>query len=252
MSGERSRWESLARDPYYAVVNMERYRDAGARTDARREFFESGAQDVARTLELLDSLAGGRVFRHALDFGCGVGRLTIPLSSRCQRISGADISEGMLAEARRNAGEAGAHNADFVSSDALIEDAGGDRFDLVHSYIVFQHIAPRVGLEITRKLLHRLEAGGFGALHYTFARRAPLARRVVNRLRRWLPPINVAANLLQRHPPFQPFIPMNNYQLPELLALLAEHRAERVLGLFTDHAGHLGVMLVFEKGGERE
>jgi SAM-dependent methyltransferase len=251
MSGERGRWESLARDPYFAVVNKERYRDAGSREDARRDFFESGESDVAATFEVLASLAGARTFRHALDYGCGVGRLTIPLSSRCERVTGADISEAMLAEARRNATEMGADNTCFVRSDQLFAGEGAGRFDLIHSYIVFQHIAPRVGLEITRNLLGRLEPGGFGALHYTFARMAPLGRRMVNRLRRWIPPINAAVNLVQRQPAFQPFIPMNNYQLPALLAQLAEHGAERLLGRFTDHDGHLGVMLFFEKGRER-
>ncbi len=52
-----------------------------------------------------------------LDVGCGTGRHSIELARRGYRPTGIDMSAGMLAEARRNAGEAGV-TVEWVKADA--------------------------------------------------------------------------------------------------------------------------------------
>jgi 2-polyprenyl-3-methyl-5-hydroxy-6-metoxy-1,4-benzoquinol methylase len=52
-----------------------------------------------------------------LDVGCGVGRHAIPLASRGYHVTGIDISEGMLAEARKRAAQA-ALDVEWVHADA--------------------------------------------------------------------------------------------------------------------------------------
>src|SRR5215212_8030883 len=65
------------------------------------EFFASGEAHVAQLLRVLHehsaSFRGGR----CLDFGCGVGRLTIPLSHSFERTVGVDVARSMIAVARR-------------------------------------------------------------------------------------------------------------------------------------------------------
>ena len=58
---------------------------------------------------------------NALDFGCGVGRLVIPLAKISTSAVGIDVSESMLAEARKNCELNSVHNIDLVKSDDAFE-----------------------------------------------------------------------------------------------------------------------------------
>lgn len=69
--------------------------------------------EVEFLLELLDLPRGSRI----LDMGCGTGRHAILLAQRGYRVTGVDLSEGMLAEARKAASEAGVE-VEWVHEDA--------------------------------------------------------------------------------------------------------------------------------------
>ena len=245
---ERSRWERLARDPYYAVINAESNRSNRFDDEARQTLVDSGERDVAETIdEVRRWLAPDFRPRQAVDFGCGVGRLTIPLARVCGHVTGIDISEAMLVEARRNCREAGVDNATFVNSNEYFSQAPETRVpvDFVHAFIVFQHIPPRAGMWLARELVGRLRPGGIGALHFTYARRAPRLRQAVNRMRRHVPLVNRLANVVQHRPANEPFIPMNNYDLGALYRLLSDSGCREVHARLTDHGGHLGAKLIF-------
>jgi SAM-dependent methyltransferase len=65
------------------------------------EFFATGEAQVAHWLQRAAD-AGLTVPRgHAVDFGCGIGRLTQALGRRFEHVTGIDISETMVAIARR-------------------------------------------------------------------------------------------------------------------------------------------------------
>lgn len=250
LASERDRWERLARDPYYAVLNVEEHRE-GSMTDGQRErFARSGDEDMARTFEEIRRwVAPGFAPRVAVDFGCGVGRLTIPIARVARHVTGIDISERMLEEARRNCESNGVGNATFVSSEEYFASARAaeEAVDFVHAYIVFQHMPPPTGMWVADALVRRLAPGGVGALHFTYGRRTSRLRRVVNRLRRVMPGVNALVNLAQRRPLSEPLIPMNAYDLGALFTLLADLGCTHVHARFTDHGGHVGAMLVFQK-----
>jgi len=66
-------------------------------------FFESGRGHVEAVLASCKRYFGeGFQPRRLLDFGCGVGRVLLPFAELCEAVVGVDISESMLAEARRN------------------------------------------------------------------------------------------------------------------------------------------------------
>ena len=106
--------------------------------------------------------------RSVLDFGCGVGRMLLPLAARCQRAVGVDVSESMLAEAGEHCRRRGLSNVDLVRSDGDDLSSLGT-FDLVHSFIVFQHISPDRGEATLRELGRVLNPGGVGVLHFAYA-----------------------------------------------------------------------------------
>src|SRR5687768_4936060 len=102
---ERSRWQELGtREPYWAVCTEERFRASTLSEADRIEFLASGEREVARTFELIDRhIAPGFRPGLSLDYGCGVGRLALPIARRSERAIGVDISDAMLVEARANA-----------------------------------------------------------------------------------------------------------------------------------------------------
>lgn len=122
------RWEALAQSDaeFYICTEL-------ASGD---DFFASGERDVERML----SIAAGRVARWktALEIGCGVGRLTIPMSRRFERVIAVDIAPTMLRKLADNC-----VRRDVSSVTPMLAD---DRWELVepidfcYSRIVFQHI----------------------------------------------------------------------------------------------------------------
>jgi SAM-dependent methyltransferase len=241
-------WKSYGTDdPYYGVLSDERFRRGRMDDEARRAFFTSGEQHVDAILGILRTeLGADGAPARALDFGCGVGRLAIPLAARCGQVVGVDVSEAMLAEAERNAVEAGAANVAFLPSDDSLSRVDGT-FDLLHSHIVFQHIPPARGVRIFAAMLERLRPGGFGAVHFTYGKELPPVRRLGYAVRRHVPLANRAANLLRGRPASAAFMQMNDYDLNRLFGILHDHGCGRVAVRLTDHGGFRGAVLFFQK-----
>src|SRR5947209_17814502 len=98
------RWGN--RDPYRGVLFHERYKRRSLNENLN-EFFDTGESYIGSLMQHLEVLYPGLPRRTAVDFGCGVGRLSIPLAKRFQNVIGVDISSGMLDEARRNCSKFG-------------------------------------------------------------------------------------------------------------------------------------------------
>jgi SAM-dependent methyltransferase len=246
--GTDAAWEAYgAADPYFGVLSDDRFRAADRDGEARRAFFAAGERDVAAVFRVFAERPGGEPApRRALDFGCGVGRLVIPLARRCEAVVGVDVSPSMLTEAARNCREAGVANVSFARSDDRLSALEGT-FDFVHSYIVFQHVPPRRGEAIFRLLLDRLEPGGRGAVHFTFGRDASRLRHLVHAARGALPGVNGLVNLAQRRRWGYPFMQMHLYDPARLLRILHGAGCPDVHLSLTDHGGWLGAMLYFRK-----
>lgn len=248
MNSDRA-WEKFGQiSPYFGVLSHERFQGRTIDGDARAEFFASGAAQVKDLLQTVRThLAPDFTPRRALDFGCGVGRITIPLAREVDQVVGMDISPSMLGEAARNCEAEHVGNVQLVPSDDELTQATG-RFDLVHSYIVFQHIAPARGERIFRAMLDRLEEGGIGVAHFTFAKRLPAWRRWAQTAAARIPYLYSVTNLLRGRAFSYPLMQMNRYDLNRLFTILMDGKCHEVYTLFSDHGGHLGVVLYFRKG----
>lgn len=205
-----SDWDELARrEPYFAVLTDRRY--LGKLDDAaRREFFASGEADVARLFALAGEPARPRA---ALDFGCGVGRLTLALAKRAERVVGCDVSPEMTTLARKNAAEAGITNATFAQSLDQLRD---QRFDFIVSLIVFQHIPTREGLRMLEELLALLAPGGVAVLHFSLRRPGSALRRAMRRIRANVPLIHRVAQWWEGDELRLPYMQMNEYDPAEV------------------------------------
>ncbi len=90
-------WDQHAKsDPMWAVL-MDPERDLG-RWDPR-EFFETGQADIAYALHAIRRLGFPLQRTRALDFGCGLGRLSQALACYFDRVDGVDVAPAMVKQA---------------------------------------------------------------------------------------------------------------------------------------------------------
>jgi SAM-dependent methyltransferase len=235
------------------VLTHDPFRSDNLTEEARGRFFDSGERYVAYILSTIRrDLDIDLQPTKGLDFGCGVGRLTIPLARVCQSIVGVDVSESMLAEAAKNCREHGIANATFAKSDEGLSGAAGS-LDFVHSFIVFQHIPCKRGEAIFQRLIDLLKEDGIGVLHFTYAwsSRTSLARRFLADAYRGVPLLFGVRNWLKGRPMTEPMMQMNRYDLTQILRSLQESGCHRVHVRFTE-TGYFGnpfygVTLLFQK-----
>lgn len=204
-------------DPYFAVLSCSEFRKDSIAAN-RAAFFQSGEMFIEHSLQQIDENFGTLERGSALDFGSGVGRLTIPLCRRFKEVVGVDVSPGMREEAAKNLAEAGLTNCEQVSS---LPELGERRFDLVISYIVLQHIPCSRGYQIIADLLSRLKIGGVAHLHCSLRRELSPLRRLSYNIRQHVPFAHNVMNVLQGKPARDPKVLMNEYDLPTVLRLFA-------------------------------
>jgi SAM-dependent methyltransferase len=247
-SGSNEHWEKYGKlDPYFGVFSHAQFQTPHLSQAALDEFFASGAEHLTAIVDIVrHHLRPDFQPRTSLDYGCGVGRITVPLARLCARVVGVDVSQSMLREARRNCETRGVSNVDLIRSDDLLSVVP-ESFDFIHSFIVLQHIPPSKGELLIRTLIHRLAGEGVGVLQLTYYRRASPMRRVLHWMRRHVPGVHNVANLVQGRGVQYPLMDMYNYDLNRVLAILQELGCHECHVRFTDHGGHLGVVLFFVK-----
>lgn len=231
-------WEEWGkRNPYYGVLTQEQYdRDRIARS--KDEFFASGEDHVSRTIGEIEKHFGPMSKNNALDFGCGVGRILIPLSRRFTSVTGMDISVSMLKEAVRNIQERGINNIELLHSDDDLSPLRR-RFDFIHTYIVLQHIAPRRGYRIIRNLFQHLSPGGAFLIHVCVQRKLPFLSEFRYRIRHQLPYAFMLRNLIRGRGLLEPTIHMNEYNVTVLLNIFRLAGFDELVTKLEDHGSFL-------------
>jgi SAM-dependent methyltransferase len=229
------------RDPYFAVLTDPRYRRGSLDDALRHEFFETGRHHAQYVLQQCRRVAGaGFAPARVLDFGCGVGRVTLALAEHVPLVVGLDIAPAMLAEAQLNAQQRGCANVEWVLSDDALSRVAAP-FDLIHSCITFQHIDVPRGRILFARLVGLLGEGGVGALHVTYAKSRFMARF-------GQPPAQPeAASPPAADATRDPAMQMNAYHLGELAFVLQACGVREVSTVFTDHGGEWGAFLFFVK-----
>lgn len=245
MSDGKKIWEEIATsEAYFGVATYDKYLAGGLDEEAKKEFFESGREHVDLVFTELENAFGslGKPTK-ALDYGCGVGRVLIPLAERCGSVVGVDISAGMLEEGRRNIDVAGLEAFELRTAEEFVtgEDA---EFDLVHSYIVLQHVEPHIGYQIIEKMLTSLKPGGVGMIHVTHTDIAPPFRRFRSSLYRKIPFVHRVLGFLKGEK--RPFIPMYSYDMSRISDIFTSNGCTIRSSISTDHS-YLGEMMFFRK-----
>jgi SAM-dependent methyltransferase len=151
-------WEDLGvMDPLWAILTHEGKRNG--RWDLA-DFLATGERHIAEVMARAKSFGlPGRQDR-ALDFGCGIGRLTRPLAARFGEVVGVDISRPMIEKARLvNADLANCSFLHNARPDLAVLADGS--FDFVYTHIVLMHLpSRRVAQGYLRELVRVLTPGG--------------------------------------------------------------------------------------------
>jgi SAM-dependent methyltransferase len=179
-------WERMgAVEPYYGVKPERGYLRNNLDATARAEFFRTGEDQLEEALRIVRERFDVNFNpTRALDYGCGVGRVLIPLARRARQVVGCDVSSSMLDESRANCERSGVSNVCFVRADDRLSAVSGS-FDFIFSDAVFQHIHPQRVDQIFSALLDRLDAGGICAAGFVID--TPPVQRFARWINRTLP-----------------------------------------------------------------
>ncbi len=149
--------------------------------------------------DLLLARSGVAAGESVLEIGCGTGAATVPFADAVGergQVVGVDISEPMLAGARKRVAESGLGNILLLEADAQVHRFEAGRFDLITSRFGVMFFADPIAA--FTNLLPAARTGG----RLCFVSWAPLAEN-----RHWLIPYEVALSHLGPPAPTPPHTP---------------------------------------------
>ena len=207
-------WDSLgSQDPLRAIL---------ARSEEKKDvpwdvekFFQSGVFEIEIMLRYAESFRPLRRKKSALDFGCGVGRLTEALAAHFDHVCGVDISPAMIQHALNYQ-----HSA--VRSEYIVNETGdlgrfvAGQFDFIYSSITLQYMPARFAKKYIAEFLRVLSPDGL-LLFQLPSRRAGSLARVRSLAHELFDPL--------LHP-IRPHVVMRGIPQQEVVQLLAEHGGE--------------------------
>jgi ubiquinone/menaquinone biosynthesis C-methylase UbiE len=184
----RENWERWAEvDPMWAVCT-----DADKRNNQWRaeEFFASGRAEIDLLMAEVAQLGREPPRGAALDFGCGMGRLTQALARHFDQCTGVDISARMIELARQH-NTCGERCRYLLNQADQLGQFAGETFDFIYCSRVLQHMAPAYSLAYVREFVRVLRPAGLlvfqlpsGQRGYKKLLKTLLPARAVNLLRR--------------------------------------------------------------------
>ena len=157
-----SQWEQNAQiDAMYAVLTVAEKQNRGRELE---EFLSTGEDEIERLLSYMteNHISIDRTST-CLDFGCGIGRLSKPLTQIFDTVTGVDISATMIATARKIVPAA----RFIVNGGETLEGIEGSSIGFTYSNIVLQHLATRDSLGYIRDFgrVAKEGAGSFSGAH---------------------------------------------------------------------------------------
>jgi ubiquinone/menaquinone biosynthesis C-methylase UbiE len=238
--------------PYYGVFGQDMYLNDNLNEQIMNDYFSSGNSYVADLIATIHSKIDNNFkAEKILDFGCGPGRFVIPFARHANEVVGMDISQHMLDEAMRNCRSFNVTNISFCLSDDDLSSIRSREFDLVHSFIVLQHVKIKRGEKLIGRLLDSIKKNGVGVLHVTYHDNFP-NRKTVNYFRNRIPYLASVLRLvrsLMQGKKFRnlPQMQMNSFNLNTIFQLLQKERIPEVYTSFTNHYEYYGITLIFKK-----
>jgi ubiquinone/menaquinone biosynthesis C-methylase UbiE len=155
LSRVRHQWTTLGeRDPFWAILAEAGKK--GGRWD-QAAFFQTGIDEIDQVLRTARNLAPVR-YGSAVDFGCGVGRLSQALAMHFERVVGVDIAASMIRTALElNRFPDRCEYVHNVAADlAVLSDRSAD---FIYSSITLQHVVPALARCYIREFFRIAQPG---------------------------------------------------------------------------------------------
>ena len=160
LSQVRFNWDALARRD--ALGSICTQLPPGAERWDAAAFFETGRREWSAIRARAHSLGLAAEGERALDFGCGVGRLSFAMAADFARVDAVDASGAMLAQARRFQAEAGAGASRVHFAQNLDPERGfaaAESCDFALALLVLQHVPPDAARAYLAALVRALRPG---------------------------------------------------------------------------------------------
>ena len=130
------------------------------------EFYAHGQREIdtavqrLKDLNLIDASGAGQTGTRALDFGCGIGRLSRALTKWFQLVQGVDVSPAMIARANANNQPRRWPILYYVNEKSDLSLFPDDRFDFVYSMVTLQHMPQNFQRGYVAEFFRVLKPGG--------------------------------------------------------------------------------------------
>jgi SAM-dependent methyltransferase len=211
----QQQWNDMAKlDPLWAVLSDPKRRFGEWRLD---DFFLTGQKEINDLIKTARGFGYPKGRDAALDFGCGVGRLTRALATHFRTAYGVDIANEMLAKARDLNSDI---NCTFILNDSpSLSMLPNNSFDLIYSNFVLQHMKKRLIRGYVLEFARVLKNGGL--LCFQLPSYIPFRRQLQPRRRLYaaLRAVGVGEGFLYKR---LNLVPWSGYFLPqqEIIRLL--------------------------------
>jgi SAM-dependent methyltransferase len=218
----RDAWEDLAAlDPYWATITADDHKFGQG---SRESYFRTGVEEIGLLMAAAARLGRPAGREAALDFGCGLGRLTRARAAEFRECCGVDISRRMIEQARELNRDVPGCLFLTNEDDSLAMFPDG-RFDLAYTNVVLEHVPRRETIRAyVGELLRTLKPGGL--LVFQLPSGMPLRKRLQPRRRLYalLRGLGASPGFLYRKLGLHPIL-MNHIGEAEMRAFLAARGA---------------------------
>jgi SAM-dependent methyltransferase len=155
----RATWSHLGQvRPHFSVLTNQRFLPENL-PQSIEHFWASGELEAEGVVAMLSAHRLAPAGAVCVEYGCGVGRVTVGLARHFGQVHGYDISDGHLAEARARVDACALGNVQLhLCADAILEEL--TPCDVFYSRIVLQHNPPPLMAELVKMALSALRPGG--------------------------------------------------------------------------------------------
>lgn len=151
-------WDNLAEeDHFWAILSDSSKKEKKWKIE---DFFESGKKEITELFNWLKKNKINVNFGKALDFGCGVGRLSNSLASMFLQVYGVDISSKMIELAKSYSCYPKNKLCFLVNKVDDLNIFPDHFFDFIYTNITLQHIEQDFALKYINSFLKKIKVNG--------------------------------------------------------------------------------------------